>query len=193
MQVDFALPQSAILVRHGPVNERLDVLDRKRLKLEHAAAADQRAIDREERIFGRGADEDHDAVLDVRQEHILLGLVEAVDFVDEQQCPLPGGREPIGGLGDDFPQFLHTAGDGADLMKMALRGAGQEACERGFARAGRAVEDDRPEPIGRQQSPQQFPFAEKVLLPDELIERPRPHPRRQGLGLLPVRSFAGVK
>ncbi len=36
----------------------------------------------------RRPDEDHVALLHVRQEHVLLGLVEAMDLVDEQQRPL---------------------------------------------------------------------------------------------------------
>ncbi len=39
--------------------------------------------------------------------------------------------------------------------------------------------------------PQQFAFAQKMLLPDELLERRRPHPRRQRLRLLPILSFGG--
>ena len=173
--------------------KRLDVVDRKRLELEHAAAADQRAVDREEGIFGGRADQDHHALLHVGQQHVLLGLVEAVDLVDEQQRPLAGGRKPIVGLGQDFAQLLHAAGHRADLAEMAAGGAGQQSGQRGFARARRAVENHRAQAVGRQQPPQQLPFAEKMPLADELVERARPHPRRQGLGVPPIRGFAGVK
>ncbi len=33
------------------------------------------------------------------KQHVLLGLVEAVDLVDEQQRPLARGRKPVPGLG----------------------------------------------------------------------------------------------
>ena len=183
VQMDLVLAQPALLVGHGPPEQRLDVVARKRLELEDAAAADQRAVDREERVFGGRADEDHHALFHVGQQHVLLGLVEAVDFVDEQQRPLALGREPVVGRREDFAQFLHAAGDRADLLEMAAAFAGQQPGQRGLARARRTVEDHRAEPIGRQQPAEQFPFAEKVLLADELVERGRPHPRRQAAAL----------
>ena len=70
----------------------------KRLELEDAAAADQGAVDREERVLGRRPHEDHFALLHARQEHVLLGLVEAMDLIDEQQRPLAVGRQPVVGL-----------------------------------------------------------------------------------------------
>ena len=173
--------------------KRLDVVDRERLELEHAAAAHQRAVDGEEGVFGGRADEDHHALFHARQQHVLLGLVEAVDLVDEQQRPLAGGRQPIVGLGEDFPQLLHAAGHRADLAEVAAGGAGQQPGQRGLARARRAVEDHRAQPIGGQQPAQQLSFAQEMPLADELLQRARPHPRRQGLGFPPVRSFAGVK
>jgi hypothetical protein len=44
----------------------------------HAAARKQCGIQLERRVLGGGADEDDDAALDMRQERILLRLVEAV-------------------------------------------------------------------------------------------------------------------
>jgi hypothetical protein len=54
--------------------------------------------------------------------------------------------------------------------------------QRRFAAPGRAKEYDRAEPIGAQQPAQELALAEKMLLADELVERPRPHSRRQWLG-----------
>ena len=45
--------------------------------------------------------------------------------------------------------------------------------QRRFAGARRTVEDDRAQPIGRQQPPQQLAFAQKMLLADELVQRCR--------------------
>ena len=168
---------------------RFDFLDRQRLEFEHPAAADQSAGEREERILRRRADEDHDAFFHVRQQHILLGAVEAVDFVDEQQRLLPARREPVAGLVQHLAQFLDAAGHGAQLLESAARGRGQEHGQRGLAGAGRAVKNHRPQPIGGQQPAQQFPFAQKMLLADEFVERSRPHPRCQRLRPPPIRRF----
>ena len=185
--------QPALLVGNRAEQQRFDVVDRKRLKLKDAAAADQRAVDREERILGGRADQNHHAFLDVGQQHVLLGLVEAVDFVDEQQRPPPLGRKPVVGGGQHLAKFLHAGGDRRKLLKMAAAFAGQQPGERGLARAGRTVKNHRAQPIGLQQPPQQFPFAQKMLLADELVERKRPHPRRQRLRFASIRLFAGFE
>ena len=88
------------------------------LKLKHPAAADQRAVDGEERILRRRADQNHHAVFDVGQQHVLLRLVEAVNLIDEQQRLLAGGRQPIAGLDQHVAQFLHAAGDGVELLEI---------------------------------------------------------------------------
>ena len=57
---------------------------------QHLAARQQRGVELEARILGGRADERDGAVLDIGQEAVLLGAVEAVDLVHEQQRLLPG-------------------------------------------------------------------------------------------------------
>jgi hypothetical protein len=71
--------------------------------------------------------------------------------------------------------------------------AGQQPGERGFARARRTIKNHRAQPIGLEQSPQQFSFSQKMLLADELLERNRPHPRGQRLRFAAVRLFACIE
>ena len=52
---------------------------------EDAAAGEQGGDDFEGRVFGGCADEADGAALDVGQEGVLLGFVEAMDFVDEER------------------------------------------------------------------------------------------------------------
>ena len=177
----------------GAAHQRLDVVGRQRLELKDPAAADQRAVDREERILGGRADQGHDALFDVRQQHVLLGLVEAVDLVDEQQRPASAGGQLVAGVGQHFAQFLHAAGHGAELPELAVALRGQQAGQRRLARARRAVEDHRAQPIGLQQPPQQLALAQEMLLADELVERRRPHPRRQRLSPPQVVGFGSFK
>jgi hypothetical protein len=65
-----------------------EILDGVRPEQIHLRPRDQGAVHREERIFGRGTDEDHPTTLDGRQERILLRLVEAVNLVDEEKSAL---------------------------------------------------------------------------------------------------------
>ena len=74
------------------------------------------------------------------------------------------GREPVVGLGEHLAQILHAAGHRAELPETAAALAGQQPGQGRLARAGRAVEDHRAEPVGLQQPPQQLPFAEEMLL-----------------------------
>ncbi|MNI73661.1 hypothetical protein D3C73_1296850 [compost metagenome] len=64
----------------------------------HAATRQQRGVQLERRILGGGADEQDGAALDMRQERILLCLVETVHFVDEQHRATTFG-EALRGLG----------------------------------------------------------------------------------------------
>ena len=98
-----------------PVGERVaqdagDVRVLERPELEDAAAREQRGVDVEEGVLGRRADQDHRAVLDVRQQRVLLRAVEAVDLVDEEDralvrdlaAPLRAGDD-LADVGDARP------------------------------------------------------------------------------------------
>ena len=61
-----------------------DVRRRRAAQHEHLRAREERRVHLERRVLGRRADQDDVARLDVRQERVLLRLVEAVDLVDEE-------------------------------------------------------------------------------------------------------------
>ena len=75
-----------------------EVVCRERLEAEHLAPGEERCVHREARVLGRRPDEDDRPVLDVRQERVLLRLVEPMDLVDEDDRALaretPGARAP---------------------------------------------------------------------------------------------------
>ena len=89
VQVHREIAEAAFLVGQGAAHNRLDMLARERLERENLAAAQQRRVDGEERVLRRGADERDAAFLDIGQQHILLGAVEAVQLVHEEDRP-PG-------------------------------------------------------------------------------------------------------
>src|SRR5580692_4361717 len=82
-------------------------------------AGEERGDDFEGGIFGGGGDEEDVAGFDVREEGVLLGFVEAVDFVDEDD----GAQAAAGfsfGFGHDFLDFFYAAGDGAEGDEFAF-------------------------------------------------------------------------
>ena len=67
--------------------------------------------------MGGGADETDRAALDMREEDVLLGFVEAVDFIDEQDRGLPAEVAHGAGLidlGADFADVGFHAVEGLE-------------------------------------------------------------------------------
>src|ERR1035437_7609658 len=76
--------QTAFWVDEGAPDDRPDLIVGEWLEAKDAQTGQQSGVDLEVRVLGRGADERDRAVLDVRQKGVLLGLVEAMDLVDEE-------------------------------------------------------------------------------------------------------------
>ena len=94
------MPITALRVGQRLPGDREQVRVVEGLELEDARAADQRLVDLEVRVFRRGADQDDRAVLDPRQQRVLLRLVEAVHLVDEEDRALAELAAALLRLGD---------------------------------------------------------------------------------------------
>ena len=176
----------------GPTSEQRAVQDardfvrRQPAEHEHLRTGEQRRVDLERRVLGGRADQHDVARLDPRQERVLLRLVEAVDLVDEHDRPAAGGPPDALGLGHHVADFLDARQHRAERDEPRLGRVGDDAGERRLARARRAPQDDRLEQIALDRFPQRLARREQLLLPDELVEGPRPHalgerrPRRRG-------------
>ena len=81
--------EPARLVGERALHQRPQVFGSKGLEPEERRAAEQRRGQREVRVLGRRADEHEQPVFDVREERVLLGLVEPVHLVEEQDRPWP--------------------------------------------------------------------------------------------------------
>ncbi len=88
VDLDVQLAVAALRVGQRLPRDREEVVLGQRLELEDAAAADQRLVDLEVGVLGGGADQDDRAVLDPRQQRVLLRLVEAVHLVHEEDGAL---------------------------------------------------------------------------------------------------------
>ena len=160
------------------------VLGRERLQLVDPGAREQRRVDLEVRVLGGGADQRHQPLLDRRQQRVLLGLVEAMDLIEEEDRRGAHLAALAGAL--DHGAHLGAPGlHGALLLEGCAGGAGDDPRERRLAGPGRPVQDHRVRVAGLDRPPQRRVLAEQVALADELLERLRAHPRGErhaGLG-----------
>lgn len=85
----------------------------------------------------------------MREESVLLGFVEAVDFVNEENGVL-GSEHELGffGLFDYFADLGHTGHDGGHLDEFGVGVVGDDAREGGFAGAGWPPENEGGEAAG---------------------------------------------
>jgi hypothetical protein len=131
----------------------------------------------------------------VRQEPVLLGLVEAVDLVNEQERPLPV-RAPVLGRLEDLAQVGHAGEDGAELDEMQVGRFRQKPRDRRLADAGRTPQDQRRQRPGGQHRAERPLGRQHLLLADHLGQRLRPQPVGQrarrsmsrGVGVVSKRS-----
>src|SRR5579859_2139529 len=113
-------PEAINRVVERPLYELPQVFLPQRLEAEHLAPREEGRVHREGRVLGRRADERDGSVLDVRKKRVLLGLVESVNLVDEDDGALALVGKPLLGLGDDDTQIRDAPQDGAERHKMML-------------------------------------------------------------------------
>jgi hypothetical protein len=128
---------------------------------------------------GRRSDQADDALLDIRKQQILLGLVEPVELVDEEDG---AGAGPAPGIPEDLAQLGHVGHDRVHAHKGAAglpRDRLRDAC---LSAAGRAVEEQRAEPVLGHQAREKAARPQDVVLAHDLGKPARPHTDRQGPG-----------
>ena len=185
VDLDVELAITTLGIGQRLAGDRKEIVLRERLELEDAAAADQRLVDLEVGVLGRGADQDHRAVFDPRQQRVLLRLVEAVNFIHEEDGALAELAAAILGGGDGGADVGHAGQHGVDGDEVRPRGVGDDARQGRLAGARRPVEDHRAELVGLDRAAQQPARPHDVLLADELVQGARAHPggeRRLFLG-----------
>jgi hypothetical protein len=114
-----------------------------RLQHVHLRARQQRRVDLEARILGGRADEGHEPRLDERQQCILLRLVEAVDFVDEQDRVAAGAIQRVLRLLHRLADVLHAAEHRRQRDELAVERERGQARQRRLADARRPPQDHR--------------------------------------------------
>ena len=122
-----------------------------------------------------GTNEPDDAALHIGQKHILLCLVEAMNFVNEQQCRAAGVFEAVGRAAEDAAHLGDITFHATKTFKLTFSSIGDDLRKRSFTGAGRAIKDQRLNTIGLNGAPQQHPGFEDVLLPCVFFESARTH------------------
>ena len=186
-------PQSPFAILQRPIEQLPNVGGREGLELEHPAATHQGRDEREERVLRGRPHQGHHPLLHVGEQHILLGAVEVMQFVNEQQAPATAGRKPFAGGIEGGPQFLHSRRGGIEPQELRLRVLRQQFGQRGLARPGGTVKENGTQPVGLQHPPQQFAFPQEVLLTNKLGEGAGTHPGGKWLGQLPLGRLLPVE
>src|SRR5262245_9092982 len=106
-------PESArrIVNRFGQNSD--DLVFAQLIQYEDLKARKQSRVDLERRILGGRADQDDRPVFDVGQEGVLLRLVEAVDFVNEENCASAQLRAQLSRLVHHLTDLLNARSDRA--------------------------------------------------------------------------------
>ena len=163
------------IVHERCAEDLADVIVGKAVQLDQARTGEQRRIHLEERILRRCTDEHHDAILHRMEQRVLLGAIEAVDLVDEQDGAQAAMDQTLVGFRDDLAQIRHRAADGRDFHERCVCGVRNHASERGLAGTCGPIEDDGRERVVLDRRPKPGAFADRLLLSDQLVERARTH------------------
>ena len=167
--------ETAFAVGERRLLERDQVFRGKCAQHVHPRARQQRAHHLEGRVLGGCADERERAVLEKRQERVLLHLVEAVYLVEEQQRRATLARPHCARGFDRGADILHARHDGRQRDELRVGGLRDEPRQRRLAAARRTPEDQGMKLPRGDARRQRLAGPEDVLLPDELLEIARPH------------------
>ena len=120
---------------------------------QHLAARQQRAVELERRILGRGADQRDGAVLDIRAGTVLLRAVEAMDLVDEEQRALAvaAARRAASNafLRSATPENTADSCSNCELDRARRAGARSWSCRCRAVPTGSSRQAAAPPPCGR--------------------------------------------
>ena len=114
-----------------------------RLEAEQRRAAAQRRVDLEERVLGRGPDQDSVPSSTAGSRASCWALLKRWISSRNRIVPLVVLAEPLAGPLDDLAHVLDAGVDRRHLLEGPLRSAGDGEGERGLAGAGRSPEQHR--------------------------------------------------
>ena len=165
--VDRQFPPERFL---GPREQRRQGIVVEAAQDEHLAARQERGVQLEGRVLGGGADQGYRPILDIGQEAVLLGAVEAMNLVDEQERALAVLAALAGPL-EHAAQVGHPGEDGRQRLEMQVHGFREQAGDGGLAAPRWPPQDQRAE-FARLQHTAERPLGpEQVILAEDLVQR----------------------
>lgn len=145
----------------------------------HAAARQQGRVQLERRVFSGRTDEQNRAAFDMRQERILLGLVEAMHLIDEQHGAAATGKT-LRRLCQHLPHFRQAGEYGRDRLEFGVCVMREQQGQCRLAASRRAPQDHGVHAPRFHRAPQGAVGSQQSLLAHHLVKRARPHPLCQG-------------
>ena len=170
----------------GTVQKDLQILFLQGFEYKDLAAGQQGSNDLKRGVLG-GCTHQHDgAVFNGSQKGVLLGFVETVDFVYEQDGS-PFLAEQAAGLGlvKDLAHILYPRRNGTEGVEIAVQGFGNDMGQGGLTHSGRTPENEGTQVPAFYHFPQDAAFSNQMTLAHILVQRPGSHPlgeRRQHHG-----------
>ena len=148
----------------------LEVRVAKAVQHQNLRPGQQRRIQFERGIFRGGTDQQDRTVFHMRQEPVLLRLVEPVDFVDEQQRAHTGTAALARGF-EHLLEVRDSGEDRRDLDEFQIGLVRQKPRDGGLAHPRRPPEDQRRQGARRQHDPKRRLRPQHLLLADDLGQR----------------------
>ena len=160
--------------RQRPLEQRHNLRHGKRAQRIHSRPREQRRDDFEGRILRRGADQDDVAAFHIRQEGVLLCLIESVNLVHEENRAAAHAPQALR-IGHHRLDFLDPAQHRAERNKLAARRARDQVGQRRLPYPGRTPQDDRGEFVAFDLAAQRFIRTQNVILSDVIVQAVRAH------------------
>ncbi len=168
-----------LLIHKRSPKDRDDGLVGQRLQMNQSHPGKKRPIDFKIGILCGRADQNERTIFHIRKQHILLALIEPMNFIDENNGAPAIVRELLLRLGHHVANILDAAGRSIHLHEMALRHLRNHRSDSSLPAARRSEKEKRRDRVLLDHAIQKRPAPDGRLLPHDFIEPPRPHAIRQ--------------
>jgi hypothetical protein len=164
----------------NPFEEARHFNHRERVQHVHRSPREQRRIDLERRVFCRRTDKSQQPGLDIRQKSVLLGLVETMHFIDEEnRSPAMVSARHFGAC-HGLTDVLDTGEDRREGNEIGSKGIRHQARQGCLAHPRRPPQDHAVQLPRGECHRQRLSRTEQMFLPDHFGQTSRPQPLGKG-------------